>query len=52
MRRTEGLDAHWVTTSTLLQRLGEFDDRDVWGRFAERFQGPVLAFARRQGLGT
>jgi RNA polymerase sigma-70 factor (ECF subfamily) len=44
-------DAHeWVTTSTVLQRLSDFDDRDAWERFCERFHQPLQAFARKNGL--
>ena len=41
----------WVTTSTILDRLCDFDDRDMWDRFTDRFRAPVAAFARRFGLG-
>jgi RNA polymerase sigma-70 factor (ECF subfamily) len=40
----------WVTTSTVLQRLRRFDDRDAWAAFADRFRAPIERFARKQGL--
>jgi len=40
----------WVTTSTVLQRLRHFDDRDAWASFADRFRSPIERFARKQGL--
>jgi RNA polymerase sigma factor (sigma-70 family) len=40
----------WVTTSTVLRRLSDFEDGDAWSAFAARFHEPVLAFARRRGL--
>lgn len=40
----------WVTTSTVLERLQRFDDRDAWAEFADRFRAPIERFARKQGL--
>src|SRR5215468_5754286 len=40
----------WLTTSTILQRLGDFDDRAIWERFNTRFRSPLESFARRLGL--
>ena len=48
MPREPGDD--WITTSTVLTRLSDFDDRAAWQRFSERFHRPIQAFARRQGL--
>lgn len=48
MPREPGDD--WITTSTVLARLGDFDDRAAWQRFSERFHRPIQSFARRQGL--
>jgi RNA polymerase sigma-70 factor (ECF subfamily) len=39
----------WVTTTILLDRLGDFDDA-VWGRFTDRFRGPLIEFSRRYGF--
>lgn len=39
----------WVTTTILLEQLADFDDA-VWTRFAQRFRGPLVEFARRYGL--
>lgn len=41
----------WVTTSTMLQRLSDFDDRGAWERFSARFLRPIQAYARKRGLG-
>lgn len=40
----------WITTSTVLQRLTDFGDRDAWNTFSERFRVPIVAYARRRGL--
>jgi RNA polymerase sigma-70 factor (ECF subfamily) len=40
----------WITTSTVLQRLNDFEDRHAWERFTDRFTRPIQAFARKQGL--
>lgn len=40
----------WHTTSTLLQQLGDFDNGPAWQRLVDRFQRPVVAFARKVGL--
>src|SRR5215210_5478398 len=40
----------WLTTATVLQRLRDFENRDAWGAFAERFRQPVVSFARGMGL--
>ncbi len=40
----------WLTTSMMLDRLRDFDDRSVWGCFAKRFQLPLISFARKCGL--
>jgi RNA polymerase sigma-70 factor (ECF subfamily) len=40
----------WVTTSTLLRDLCDYENRTAWERFVERFRGPIAAFARRAGL--
>ena len=42
----------WITTSTLLTRLNDFDDNAAWTRFAGRFRQPLVAFARSLGLGA
>jgi DNA-directed RNA polymerase specialized sigma24 family protein len=44
-------DPHeWVTTSTMLQRLSDFDDRGAWERLSLRFARPIQAYARQGGL--
>ena len=40
----------WVTTTTVLHDLHDFDDRSAWERFALRFRSPVIGFAVRMGL--
>jgi RNA polymerase sigma factor (sigma-70 family) len=40
----------WITTSTVLARLSDFDDRGAWERFVERFRRPIESFAERQGI--
>lgn len=42
----------WVTTSTMLQRLSERDDRGAWERLSDRFLRPIQAYARARGLGN
>lgn len=44
------MDEEWVTTSTILQRMQGGGDTLAWNRFVDRFRGPVVAFALRQGL--
>lgn len=41
----------WQTTETVLQRLRDFDNREAWEQFADRFRRPVVSFARSMGLG-
>jgi len=40
----------WITTSTILQDLTDFNNRTAWDRFARRFCGPITRFARQLGL--
>jgi RNA polymerase sigma-70 factor (ECF subfamily) len=40
----------WYTTSTVLQRLCNYDDRETWERLALRFHCPIVRFARNLGL--
>lgn len=44
------MDADWVTTSTILQRMQDFEDSLAWGLFVDRFRDPVVAYAQRMGL--
>jgi RNA polymerase sigma-70 factor (ECF subfamily) len=39
----------WITTSTILQRLRDYDD-SVWQHFADRFRRPIVSFAQRYGF--
>jgi len=40
----------WITTATVLQQLRDFENRDAWESFAERFHRPVVSFAKGMGL--
>ena len=40
----------WLTTSTILHGLRDYDNRAAWERLAERFRRPIIAFVRRMGL--
>jgi RNA polymerase sigma factor (sigma-70 family) len=40
----------WVTTSTVLDKLGDFKNRTVWDLFVARFRLPIVSFARKMGL--
>ena len=40
----------WLTTATVLQKLRDFENRDAWDSFADRFRRPVISFARGMGL--
>ena len=40
----------WLTTATVLQNLRDFDNREAWSSFADRFRQPVVSFARSMGL--
>lgn len=40
----------WVTTSTILEKLHDFDNRSAWDRLVSRFRTPIVSFALRMGL--
>lgn len=40
----------WLTTSTILERLQDFRDQEMWQRFSQRFRRPLASFVRRFGL--
>ena len=40
----------WKTTSTVLERLGDFEDDAIWQLVLEHFQEPIQRLARRMGL--
>jgi RNA polymerase sigma-70 factor (ECF subfamily) len=40
----------WVTTSTILSDLREFENRAAWDRFVQRFRLPIVSFARATGV--
>ncbi|MBK8269223.1 MAG: sigma-70 family RNA polymerase sigma factor [Planctomycetes bacterium] len=41
----------WITTSTVLSSLRDFDNRAAWSQFVDRFRLPVFRFALSTGLG-
>ena len=40
----------WITTSTILEGLKEFEGGDAWERLVERFRRPIVSFIRDLGL--
>lgn len=40
----------WVTTSTLLRDLRDYENHAAWQQLAERFRKPIVAFARGMGF--
>jgi RNA polymerase sigma-70 factor (ECF subfamily) len=40
----------WLTTSTILDGLRDFENEAAWSRFVGRFHQPLVRFARRVGL--
>ena len=40
----------WITTSTLLHQLRDFDDDQAWRRIVERFRKPIAGFAVELGV--
>lgn len=40
----------WITTSTVLHDLRDFENRAAWERFAARFRRPIISFALKIGL--
>jgi RNA polymerase sigma-70 factor (ECF subfamily) len=40
----------WLTTATVLQQLRDYENREAWSSFADRFRQPVVSFARSMGL--
>ena len=40
----------WITTSTILHDLRDYENREAWGRFSDRFRRPIVRFARNAGL--
>jgi DNA-directed RNA polymerase specialized sigma24 family protein len=40
----------WITTSTLLLRLRDFEDAEAWDGFVHRFRSPILRFAGSLGI--
>jgi RNA polymerase sigma-70 factor (ECF subfamily) len=48
--RNEPTSGTWITTTTLLDRLNDYDDRHAWDRLTERFRRPITAFALEVGV--
>lgn len=44
------METDWITTSTILGGLRDFEDRRAWARFVERFRVPIVRLAQGQGL--
>jgi RNA polymerase sigma factor (sigma-70 family) len=44
------VESEWITTSTILWGLRDFEDRGAWQRFVERFRAPIVRLAQAQGL--
>lgn len=40
----------WITTSTILERLQDYENASAWNRFVARFRTPIVEFARKMGL--
>lgn len=40
----------WLTTTTILQNLRDYENRGAWDRFASRFRRPIVSFAKGMGL--
>ncbi len=40
----------WLTTTTMLASLRDYQDAGAWERFAARFRRPIFSFARSAGL--
>jgi len=40
----------WITTTTILQDLGDATNQAAWGRVVERLRPPIVRFARRMHL--
>jgi RNA polymerase sigma-70 factor (ECF subfamily) len=44
------MESEWITTSTILSGLRDFEDGGAWGRFVSRFRAPIVHLAVGQGL--
>jgi DNA-directed RNA polymerase specialized sigma24 family protein len=44
------VESDWVTTSTILGGLRDFEDRASWERFVARFRAPIVRLALGHGL--
>lgn len=44
------MESEWITTSTILGGLRDFQDRGAWERFVARFRAPIVHLALSNGL--
>jgi RNA polymerase sigma factor (sigma-70 family) len=44
------MESEWITTSTILSGLHDFEDRGAWERFVARFRAPIVHLALGQGM--
>lgn len=44
------MTTEWVTTSTILNDLRDYENHAAWERFVNRFRRPIFGFARGAGL--
>jgi len=44
------MSAEWITTSTMLSRLRDFEDDAAWQQLVERFRRPIASFAIDLGV--
>jgi RNA polymerase sigma factor (sigma-70 family) len=44
------VESDWITTSTILGGLRDFEDRGAWEHFVARFRAPIVHLAVGQGL--
>lgn len=40
----------WLTTTTILENLRDYENSGAWDRFAARFRRPIVSFAKGMGL--
>jgi RNA polymerase sigma-70 factor (ECF subfamily) len=50
VRERFAVETDWITTSTILSGLRDFEDRGAWERFVARFRAPIVHLALGQGL--
>ena len=40
----------WITTTTILEELRDYENRQAWDRLVERFRRPIASFVRQTGV--